>query len=446
MTFKNYKSLKIGDWNFKKLIRASDGLILFEKYSKPYDAEIAYLETTGQQCIDTGIFPSLDMEFNTKIYTPKVWDDYFCSLRKDNKNTRYYLLNYNGSVGYACTKSVWPGASKKPDYFLTNTHIIKSKITQDKVSIEVDGLYFEYADKGGLFSPDKTLPLFGAKLNSTTINARSNVGTRCYYAKFISNGQVVGDFIPVRVGNVGYMYDKVSGKLFGNLGSGNFILGPDIVENPYVTDGLISMWDAEWNDGVCSHVSTSTKWIDIVSGYNMKLATGTPTWEAKANVINGKWGIVSPELQALFKAANKKNLSYELCFSALPYNIKGTVLGFTYTLNGTIANDSTIGDWCWSGNWISPNKFKTTRKGTLSVVRNGQTNYTDVYADGELFGGKSGTTGYPTGRTFGIGYGYGQWNNAPTGIKIHCIRLYNRMLTADEIQKNKDIDTNRFLI
>lgn len=446
MTFKNYKSLKIGDWNFKKLIRASDGLVLFEKYSKPYDAEIAYLETTGQQYIDTGIFPSLDMEFNTKIYTPKVGDDYFCSLRKDGGNTRYYLLNYNSSAGYVCTKSSWPCAAKKPNYFSTNTHIIKSKITQDKVSIEVDGSYVEYADKGGLFSPDKTLPLFGAKVNSTTINARSNVGTRCYYAKFISNGQVVGDFIPVRVGNVGYMYDKVSGKLFGNLGAGNFILGPDIVENPYVTDGLVAMWDAEWNDGVCSHVSTSTKWIDIVSGYNLELATGTPTWEAKANVINGKWGIVSPELQALFKAANKNNLSYELCFSALPYNIKGTVLGFTDTLIGTITHNSAIGDWCWSIQWIHPTKFESTRKGTLSVVRNGQTSYTDVYADGEVFGGKSGTTGDPTGVTFGIGYGYGQWNNAPTNIKIHCIRLYNRMLTESEIQKNKDIDTNRFLI
>lgn len=36
------------------------------------------------------------------------------------------------------------------------------------------------------------------------------------------------DAIPVRVGNVGYMYDKVSGKLFGNAGTGDFILGPDI--------------------------------------------------------------------------------------------------------------------------------------------------------------------------------------------------------------------------
>ena len=445
MTFKNYKSLKIGDWNFKKLIRASDGLILFEKQVKPYDAEIAYLETTGQQYIDTGIFPSLDMEFNAKIYTPKVGDDYFCSLRKDSGKTRYYLLNYNSSVGYACTKSVWPGASKKPDYFLTNTHIIKSKITQDKVSIEVDGLYFEYADAGGLFSQDKTLPLFGAKVISTTTNARSNAGTRCYYAKFISNGQVVGDFIPVRVGNVGYMYDKVSGKLFGNLGSGNFILGPDIVENQYVTDGLIAMWDADWNDGVCSHVSTTTKWIDIVSGYNLQLASGTPKWEAKANVINGKWGIVSPELQALFKAANKNNLSYELCFSALP-KISGTVLGFNGIGIGIITYSNTIGDWCWSPNWIPSNKFKTTRKGTLSVVRNGQTARTDVYEDGVLFSGKTSSSGDPTGRTFGIGYGTNQWNKAPTGIKIHCIRLYNRMLTADEIQKNKDIDATRFSI
>ena len=215
--------------------------------------------------------------------------------------------------------------------------------------------------------------------------------------------------------------------------------------NPYVKDGLIAMWDADWNDGVCSHVSTTTKWNDIVSGYNLQLASGTPNWEAKANVINGRWGIVSSELQALFKAANKNNLSYELCFSALP-NIRGTVLGFNNIAIGTLTHLNTIGDWCWSTNWIPSNKFRTTRKGTLSVVRNGQTGRTDVYEDGALFSGKTSSTGDPTGRTFGIGYGHPPWNNAPTGIKIHCIRLYNRMLTADEIQKNKDIDTTRFSI
>ena len=36
------------------------------------------------------------------------------------------------------------------------------------------------------------------------------------------------DLVPVRIGSTGYMYDKVSGNLFGNSGTGSFILGPDV--------------------------------------------------------------------------------------------------------------------------------------------------------------------------------------------------------------------------
>ena len=51
---------------------------------------------------------------------------------------------------------------------------------------------------------------------------------RIYSVQFIDNDEVILDLIPVRVGQVGYMYDKVSGQLFGNSGTGNFILGNDI--------------------------------------------------------------------------------------------------------------------------------------------------------------------------------------------------------------------------
>ena len=48
------------------------------------------------------------------------------------------------------------------------------------------------------------------------------------YDKGVSaDGTLVRDFIPVRVGDVGYMYDRVSGQLFGNAGTGEFIIGPD---------------------------------------------------------------------------------------------------------------------------------------------------------------------------------------------------------------------------
>ena len=431
MTFKNYKSLKIGDWNFKKLIRASDGLVLFEKKpSLPYNRRVACLRSTGTQYIDTGIVLTGSHEIYLRVYIEQ----------HDNQGTLIYC-----GTGY-------------PKCWITSGY---SRYSENNIGKADKFIRFKAYNEFILNEKTETingksqnLPLgkFGTPGTQTAYlfraNGRSAISNNLRISDWSvkKDGVLIQKLIPViDLSGRPAMYDEITGQMFYNKGKGEFDWD-EIVENPYVTDGLVSMWDAEWNDGVCSHVSTSTKWNDIISGYNLKLATGTPTWEAKANVINGKWGIVSPELQALFKAANKKNLSYELCFSALPYNIKGTVLGFTSTLNGTIANDSTIGDWCWSGNWIPSNKFKTTRKGTLSVVRNGQTGYTDVYADGEVFGGKRGTGGDPTGRTFGIGYGYGQWNNAPTGIKIHCIRLYNRMLTESEIQKNKDIDTNRFLI
>jgi hypothetical protein len=47
------------------------------------------------------------------------------------------------------------------------------------------------------------------------------------YLKIYENNILVQDLVPVRKGNVGYMYDMVSGKIFENAGTGSFILGPD---------------------------------------------------------------------------------------------------------------------------------------------------------------------------------------------------------------------------
>ena len=45
--------------------------------------------------------------------------------------------------------------------------------------------------------------------------------------KLTLGGVLVYDLIPVRKDGIGFMYDKVSGQLFGNKGTGAFIIGPD---------------------------------------------------------------------------------------------------------------------------------------------------------------------------------------------------------------------------
>jgi hypothetical protein len=79
----------------------------------------------------------------------------------------------------------------------------------------------------------KTIPLLTFTSTETTIlftdRANLGFGGAIYYFKiWDESGKLVFDAIPVRVGDVGYMYDKVSGQLFGNAGKGAFVLGSDI--------------------------------------------------------------------------------------------------------------------------------------------------------------------------------------------------------------------------
>lgn len=51
---------------------------------------------------------------------------------------------------------------------------------------------------------------------------------KLHSSKLYKNTVLELDLIPVRCGAVGYMYDRVSGHLFGNAGTGNFIVGSDV--------------------------------------------------------------------------------------------------------------------------------------------------------------------------------------------------------------------------
>ena len=68
---------------------------------------------------------------------------------------------------------------------------------------------------------DYTMNIFRHSSNKVPLS------TKIYYCKiFDNNDNLVFDGVPVRKNGIGYMYDKVTKRLFGNNGTGNFILGP----------------------------------------------------------------------------------------------------------------------------------------------------------------------------------------------------------------------------
>lgn len=72
---------------------------------------------------------------------------------------------------------------------------------------------------------DGTQLVDGWKANTVTRNCTH---AKLYWVKYYDgNNNLVFDLQPVRVGQTGYMYDKVGGGLYGNAGSGNLVIGPD---------------------------------------------------------------------------------------------------------------------------------------------------------------------------------------------------------------------------
>jgi len=189
----------------------------------PYDAEVEYLQSSGTQYIDTGIKPTT----NTRVVLE-------CSNLLQSGDTE------NETFGYCATVN----GSRVRFHMVAVAHWMNNKFhygcgsgilyttTADKAkhifelsgdgSVIQDGV--NYSIGSSITSISQTMPLFARILDG---EYQYTTGVRVHSLKCYEDGVLILDFIPVRVGQVGYMYDKVSGQLFGNSGTGSFILGND---------------------------------------------------------------------------------------------------------------------------------------------------------------------------------------------------------------------------
>ena len=198
-------------------------------YERPYDAEVEYLKSTGTQWIDTGVYGTSDttIEFTSSFGVNSYNDSMNIGVVSwTNDEGKSLGLTYNATqkLFYIFLGTEYRTSRVIPE-LVSNTayHFV---VKQDGVWIDSQKIYDGYYS--GSISTRYTIPFF-ANINQETGNLRySNTGTIFYNLKIYDGTTLVRDFIPVRVGSVGYMYDRITRKLFGNKGTGNFILGPDI--------------------------------------------------------------------------------------------------------------------------------------------------------------------------------------------------------------------------
>lgn len=176
----------------------------------PYDAEVAYLESSGAQWMDTEYLPSSPDRIDVQAYFQKD-DEYGARVLLGIVSPKLWITTgtcrFNGensaSINTLRKLGAWNSISIDKDYCTCNGTTVPMS-------------------KGTFRDNSLSLWLFGA--NGGTSEKTNGRISSC---KIYHSGAIVRDFIPVRKGTVGYLYDRVSGQLFGNAGTGAFVIGPD---------------------------------------------------------------------------------------------------------------------------------------------------------------------------------------------------------------------------
>lgn len=262
---------------------------------------------------------------------------------------------------------------------------------------------------------------------------------------------LVLDLIPVRKGNVGYMYDRVSGQLFGNQGTGEFVLGKDVggdveyTAKDYVQDGLVAMWDGVENAGWGVHDPSATVWKDLSGNGNDLTQTGTvnTTWENDACVFDKKRSMGMSSFPVAKDAVLSKNWTLEVVFSITSTdNINGSLFGLGYSGSRVLwvyANATTTIISALYQNTIGIPVGKNTLNQTNHIAITGDGR---VYVNGEFYSQRISSTNEPDSTILNIGC-LPLFKDYMIG-KINAIRFGGENLTAEEIAYNYNIDKARF--
>jgi hypothetical protein len=109
----------------------------------------------------------------------------------------------------------------------SNTNIKEVRITSASTTVTENNTTNTYTNK--TVNGTNTTSYFHLYCQRPTNGSPSILSkTRIYYFRIYDGSNLLIDLIPVKVGTIGYMFDKLSNQLFANEGSGNFTLSPDI--------------------------------------------------------------------------------------------------------------------------------------------------------------------------------------------------------------------------
>ena len=207
---------------------------------------------------------------------------------------------------------------------------------------------------------------------------------------------------------------------------------PPPTARDYIQDGLIAMWDGIENAGWGVHNPNATEWKDLVGDNDITLVggvfgdtalicNGTQYGGHNDNVVNA----VQIEL-----VANTKQQKRRCWIASTGQSLSSKYSGF-------------VG---WYDRGLCFGLYDTARSLTLgtAISYSFAVNSNRTFENNALVATESGKSDLTPKAARGICVVVGGQMNNPLKCDIHCLRIYSRALTDEEIAHNYKIDKERF--
>lgn len=192
---------------------------------KPLIDYVEYIEGTGTQYIDTGIYPyKTKTEIIFQAVSKGSANQYIIAAWNENEN-RYYPVNVVSS------SNVFKTADRSNNYttlgsYNTNVHTVVYNDENNKV-------YFDGVEKATVtdLTTQGTNSIFLFAMHNASNSAQEYFIGRIMSVRFTDKetGELIGDFRPAIDGAGVYcMYDEVGKRYYYNQGTGDFTGGASV--------------------------------------------------------------------------------------------------------------------------------------------------------------------------------------------------------------------------
>lgn len=193
--------------------------------SLPFDSFVQWLEAPSvQSYIDTEVpgQSGLEIGITFEFFTPAQYAPIFGNYIDETHNCcRVIIANTVGNSFYYNNNN---RASAPENFFANANSRMQLYIGSTFANYSVSRNYTNTPTNAGTENQSHI-----ALFQRSASNLSSICGTaRCYLFWIRKNGEYLRYMMPVRVGTTGYMYDGVSGRLFGSIGTDDFNIGVDV--------------------------------------------------------------------------------------------------------------------------------------------------------------------------------------------------------------------------